>query len=64
MLGANNIDVMWGEGASGEIRKTVESVKMVSVYLSFKNNKIKVTVSNKCYGNFEYISIMNVQSTA
>ena len=52
------------EGAKGEIRKTIESVKIVSVYLHFKNNKIKVTVSNKCYDNCQYISIMNLQSTA
>ena len=44
------------EGAEGEIRKTVESVKIVSVYRSIQNNKIKVTVSNKCYDIFEYIS--------
>jgi len=50
--------------ATGEIRKTVESVKIISVYLSFQNNKINVTVNNKCYDNFEYISIMNLQSTA
>jgi hypothetical protein len=36
------------------------SVKIVSVYMSFQNNKIKVTVSNKCYDSFEYISIMNI----
>ena len=52
------------EGAKGKIRKTIESVKIVSVYLHFKNNKIKVMVSNKCYDNCQYISIMNLQSTA
>jgi len=52
------------KGATGEIRQTVESVKVVSVYLSFLNNKIEVMVSNKCYDNFDYISIMNLQSTA
>jgi hypothetical protein len=40
------------------------SVEIVSVYLSFQNNKINVTVSNKFYDNFEYISIMNLQSIA
>jgi hypothetical protein len=35
----------------------------VSVFLCFQNNKIKVMVTNKCYDNFEYISIMNLQST-
>ena len=51
------------EGLTGEICKTVESVKIVSVYLSFQNNQIKVMVSNKCYDNFEYISIINLQPT-
>jgi hypothetical protein len=44
-------------GATGGMWKTVGSVKMVSVYLSLKN--YTVTVSNKCYDNFGYISIMN-----
>ena len=48
------------EGATGEIHKTIESVKIVSVYLSFQNNKIKVMVSNKCYDNCQNISIMNL----
>jgi len=50
--------------ATGEIWKTVESVKIISVYLNFQNNKRNVTVNHKCYDNFEYISIMNLQSTA
>ena len=52
------------DGAKGEICKTVESVKVLSVYRSFQNDKIKVMVSNKCYDYCEYISIMNLQSTA
>jgi len=40
------------------------SVKMVPVYRSFQNDTMKVTVSNKCYNNFEYISIINLHSTA
>jgi hypothetical protein len=52
------------EWATGEKLKTTEIVKIVSVYFIFQNNKIKVMVSNKCYDNFEYISLMNLQSTA
>jgi len=44
--------------------KTFESVKIVSVYLSCQNYKLNVMVSNKCYDSFEYISVMNLQSTA
>jgi len=44
--------------------KTVESVKIISVYLCCQNNKVNVTISNKCYDSFEYIYVMNVQSTA
>jgi hypothetical protein len=44
--------------------QTVESVKIVSVYLSCQNDTIKVMLSNKCCDNFEYISIINLQSTA
>jgi rRNA processing protein Krr1/Pno1 len=51
------------EGATGEIWKKIESAKTVSIYLSFQNYKMNITVSNKCYDNFEYISIMNLQST-
>ena len=51
-------------GATGGMWETVESVKMVSVYLSLQNNTIRVTVSNKFYDSFEYISIMHLQSTA
>ena len=42
-------------GAVGEIYKIIRGVKIVSVYLSFQNNKIKVTVSFKCYDNFEKV---------
>jgi hypothetical protein len=52
------------EVATGEICKTVESVKIISVYLSFQNNKRNVTLNNTFYDNFEYISIMNLQSRA
>jgi hypothetical protein len=51
------------KGAPAEIWKTSESVKIVTVFLSFQNNKIKVMVSSKCYDSFVYISIMNLQST-
>src|SRR5215471_18541113 len=43
-------------GATGGMWETVESVKMVSVYLSLQNNT--VTVSNKCYDNFEYMGVL------
>jgi len=40
------------------------SVTIVSVYLSLRNNKIKVMVNNKCCDNFEYISVMILWLTA
>jgi hypothetical protein len=46
-------------GATGGLWETVGSVKMVFVYLSLQNDTITVTVSNKCYDSFGYISIMN-----
>jgi hypothetical protein len=54
----------WGWGATGGMWKTVESVKMVSVYLSLQNNKIKVTVSNKYEGesNENFKSAMKIRN--
>jgi hypothetical protein len=43
-----NIATGGDEGAIDEIRAIFESVKIVSVYLIFRNNKIKVMVSFKC----------------
>jgi len=54
----------WGRRGNRWNTQTTECVKIVSVYLSFQNNKIKVTVSNKCNDICQYISIMNLQSTA
>ena len=48
-----NIATGGEEGATGEIRAIFESVKIVSVYLVFRNNKIKVMVSFKCYDTFK-----------
>ena len=66
MLGGISWCVRTGgdEGARGDICKTAESVKIRSVYLSWQSDKVNVMVSNKCYDNFEYISVMNLQSTA
>ena len=36
-------------------------VKTVHVYCSFQNDTIAVRVSNKCYENFEYVFIMNLE---
>jgi hypothetical protein len=43
----------WGWRAAEEIWRIIESVKIVPVYLSLQNNKIKVMVSFKCYDSFE-----------
>jgi len=39
-------------------------VRIVYVYHSFQNGAVIVMVSGKYYDNFEYIFIMNVESTA
>jgi hypothetical protein len=49
------------EEAPVEIWEIIDSVKMVTVYLSFENNKIKLMVSFKCYDSFECIAVMNLQ---
>ena len=49
------------EGKEEKYGKVMQSVKMLSVYLSFQNNKIKLMACNKCYDNFEYIAIMKLQ---
>jgi ribosomal protein S25 len=46
------------EGATGEIPKTVESVKIVSVYLSFQNNKIKLM------GAIKVVPTLNIQGVS
>jgi hypothetical protein len=40
------------EGATGEIRKTIESAIIVYVYSIFQNDTMKVMVSNKYYDSF------------
>ena len=52
------------ERATGEICKTIEHVKIVSVYLIFQNYQIKVIVSLKCYDSFENVTIRYLQCTA
>jgi len=59
-----NITTGGDEGATGEIWKIIHSVKIVSVYLSFQNNKVKLMVSFKCYDNFDKVAILNLQRTA
>ena len=49
------------EGQQDKYEKVIESVKMLSVNLSFQNNKLLLVASNKCYDSFEYISIMILQ---
>jgi len=67
VLGAISINIVKEQvGMKGQqVKCAVQlSVKIVSVYLSFQNDKIKVMLSNKCYDNCQYVSIMNLQSTA
>jgi hypothetical protein len=64
VLGAISIDVVYEEvGMKGQLVKYAVqlSVKTVHVYCSFQNDTITVTVSNKCYGNFEYVFVINLE---
>jgi len=49
------------EGGQDKYEKVIQSIKMLSVYLNFENNKIKLMARNKCYDNFEYINIVYLQ---
>ena len=69
VLGAISIDVILQQAgmkgqATGEIWKIIQSVKIVSVYLCFPNNEIKIMLRNECYDSAKYIAIMNLQWSA
>ena len=64
VLEAISIDVVYEQvGMKGQYLKyAVEfSVKILHVYCCFQNEIVTVTVSNKCYGNFEYTFIINLE---
>ena len=49
------------EGATGEIRKVIHCVKILSVHLSFQSNEIKVALSFICYNSSDNIALVNLQ---
>ena len=64
MRGAISIDVVYEQvGLKGQqVKYAVQfSVKILHVYCSYQKDTMTVMVSNKFYGNFEYIFIMNLE---